>query len=267
MGDARNHTLSGLGGHVALGFYTVQQALVSSSLAGNRAGLTLFGMAVAGHFGYIDFPPGIQFLTTLPGIAGLFGLSVIEELTERDEDMQDILQYVNYGTKGMAGALAVWSVDMMPDGTPAWLATPLGFMLAGATHYYRMKLHESLRGLGDHWLSPRTYLVALETGGVLALLLALIFAPIIALVLIVALMAVGALYLTSRWTFERQVQRQPCSHCGKRIRKEASVCRYCTQPVPVEKWLTKKQDTDIQALGDGATPDYAAVSDASASSS
>ena len=175
-----------LGGHVALGFYTVQQALVSSSLAGNRAGLTLFGMAVAGHFGYIDFPPGIQFLTTLPGIAGLFGLSVIEELTERDEDMQDILQYVNYGTKGMAGALGRVCVDMMPDGTPAWLATPLGFMLAGATHYYRMKLHESLRGLGDHWLSPCTYLVALETGGVLALLLALIFAPIIALVLIVA---------------------------------------------------------------------------------
>lgn len=267
MGDTRNHALFDLGGPLALGFYTVQQALVSSSLAGNRAGLTLLGMAVAGHFGYIDFPPGIQILTTLPGIAGLFGLTVIEELTERDEDMQDILQYINYGTKGMAGALAIWSVDMMPAGTPAWVATPLGFFLAGATHYYRMKLHESLRGLGDHWLSPRTYLVALETGGVLALMLALIFAPILALFFLLVFFAVGTAYLLSRWTFERHVQRQPCSQCGKRIRKEASLCRYCNQTIAVEKWLTKKYDEGVEIGPESPTPDYATLAESPVSSS
>jgi hypothetical protein len=230
-------------------------------------------MAVAGHFGYIDFPPGIQLLTTLPGIAGLFGLTIIEEMTERDEDMQDILQYINYGTKGMAGALAIWSIDVMPAGTPPWLATPIGFVLAGATHHYRMKLHETLRGLGNSWLSPKTYLIALETGGALAFILALAFAPILALLLVLAFFTAGGLYLASRWTLERQVMRAPCPQCGKRIRKEASVCRYCTKPVEVERWLTKSSEpalevsTESDALRPVFDVPYAAstASDASAS--
>lgn len=33
----------------------------------------------------------------------------------------------------------------MPEGTPPWLATPAGIILAGTTHYFRMRLHETLR--------------------------------------------------------------------------------------------------------------------------
>ena len=235
---------------MAFDFYTVQQALASSSAAGNRAGLTLLGMAVAGHFGYIDFPPGISLLTTLPGIAGLAGLTLVEEMTERDEDMQDILQYVNYGTKGLAGSVAMWSVDMMPEGFPPWVATPLGLVLAGATHYYRMKLHETLRGMGDHWLSPRTYLVALETGGAFALVILLVLAPILALLILLAFLIAGGIFLVSRWALERQVMRYPCPECGKRIRKEASVCRYCSEQIAVTRWLAKDKPEEMPTLAE-----------------
>jgi hypothetical protein len=51
----------------------------------------------------------------------------------------------------------------MPEGTPPWLATPAGIILAGTTHYFR----RNLATMGDHRLSPRTYLVGIETGGVL----------------------------------------------------------------------------------------------------
>ena len=224
---------------MAFDFYAVQRAIAGSSAAGNRAGLTLLGMSIAGYFGWIDFPPGIDFLTTLPAIAGLFGLVVVEEMTERDEDMQDLLQYINYGTKGFAGALAVWSVDMMPADTPDWLAMPLGFVLAATTHHYRMKLHETLRGMGDHWLNPRTYLVALETGGALAIVLMIALAPILALALVLVFVAAAGVYRMSRWTLERQLMRTDCTECGKRIRKEASLCHHCGSPIDVNKWLVR----------------------------
>jgi endogenous inhibitor of DNA gyrase (YacG/DUF329 family) len=250
---------------LAFDFYTVQQAIVGSSAAGNRAGLTLLGMSIAGHYGFVDFPPGIDFLTSLPGIAGLFGLTIVEELTERDEDMQDILEYINYGTKGLAGAFAIWSVDLMPVGTPPWLAMPLGFVVAGATHHYRMKLHATLRGMGDHWLSPRTYVVALETGGALALVVLLALAPILAMLLLVMFLMAGGVYLASRWAIERQVMRHPCPQCGKRIRKEASVCHHCSKPLDISRWLAKAPENDgddIAAVPSGVVLDasYAAAS-------
>ena len=226
---------------MALDFYTVQQAISGSAAAGGRAGLTLLGMSIAGYCGWIDFPPGIALLATLPGIAGLAGITLIEEFTERDEDMQEILQWVSYGTKGMAGALAIWSIDVMPEGTPPWLATPVGMILAGATHYYRMKLHETLRGLGDHWLSPRTYLVWLETGGIVALIAAILIAPILAMLMVVGFFIVGGVYMGLRYTAEQSLYRQPCPQCEKRIRKEASVCRFCATDVTVAKWLAKPQ--------------------------
>ena len=153
-----------------------------------------------------------------------------------------------YGTKGLAGSFAIWSVDMMPDGTPPWLVTPIGFVIAGATHHYRMKLHETLRGMGDHWLSPRTYLVALETGGALAVVIALALAPIIALLLVIAFFVAGGIYLMSRWAIERQVMRYACPECGGRIRKEASVCHFCGASLEVNKWLAKEGSGTPQAL-------------------
>jgi len=226
---------------MALSFFTAQQAIASSSATGGRAGLTLLGMAIAGHFGYIDFPEGIVILTTLPGIAGLVGLTLIEELTERDEDMQELLEWISYGTKGAAGALAAWSVDMMPEGVPPWIATIGGMVLAGATHHYRMKLHETLRGFGDHWLSPRTYLVWLESGGIMGLVVAIVFAPFLAILILLLFFLLGALWLSARWATERKLRRHPCPACGKRIRNEATLCRYCAEPVAVQKWLGQRR--------------------------
>ena len=116
-----------------------------------------------------------------------------------------------------------------------------------------MKLHETLRGLGNSWLSPRTYLVALETGGALAFIVALALAPLLALLLVLAFFAAGGLYMGSRWTIERQVMRAPCPQCGKRIRKEASICRYCTKPVEVARWLTKSSEPVVDSALEPAT--------------
>ncbi|MFT4622998.1 MAG: putative RNA-binding Zn-ribbon protein involved in translation (DUF1610 family) [Myxococcota bacterium] len=222
---------------MALGLGSAQALLAGSALTGTRAALPLLVLSAAGYAGLVAFPEGAEAMATLPMVAALAGLAVVEELTERDEDVQEILSWLNYGTRGAAGAMAAWLADAAPAGMPAWSVALLGVLIAATTHHYRMQLHASLRGLGDTWLSPRTWLVTLEAGGVAALAIGLVLAPAVASTAVVLLLAAEATWHSARWATQRTVWRHPCPACGARIRREASRCPSCRETVEPDRWL------------------------------
>ncbi|MDP6495785.1 MAG: DUF4126 family protein, partial [Dehalococcoidia bacterium] len=84
----------------------IVQALSVSALSGTRAALTLLGMAIAARAGYLDLPEFLQPLTSTTGLAVLGALVLLEEVVEGDEDIQELLGLVNYGLRGVAGAVA-----------------------------------------------------------------------------------------------------------------------------------------------------------------
>ena len=222
---------------MALGLASAQTLLAGSALTGTRAALPLLILASCGALGWVEFPEAAEPLTSLPMIAGLAGLAVVEELTERDEDVQEILSWLHYGTRGTAGALVAWIAQAAPEGMPDWSVAVVGVLIAAATHHWRTQLHASLRGFGDTWLSPRTWLVTLEAGGVAALALGLVLAPAVASAIVVVLLAAEAAWHSARWTAERTLRRTPCPSCSARIRVEATRCPACGEAVEPARLL------------------------------
>jgi hypothetical protein len=207
-----------------------------TALTGTRAALTMLVLATAGYLGFVEFPPGIDMLATLPGIAALAGAAAVEEFTERDEDLSEILGWIHYGTRGLAGGAVAWAADAAPWDLPPWSLTILGVLIAGSTHHYRMKLHESLRGFGNSWLSPRTWVVNAETGGVLGLAIVTVLAPVLSLAILILMGLFGLGWFLAGRALEQR-NRRDCPSCGTRIRQEASRCFSCGAVVDVERLM------------------------------
>ncbi|EDM80205.1 hypothetical protein PPSIR1_36182 [Plesiocystis pacifica SIR-1] len=228
--------------------------LAASSLAGTRAGLTLFGLALAARLGVISgLGGGSEWMSSNVGLGILLALVVVEELAEQDEDLQALVDLFAYALRGGAGALAASSIQAatvegvagfeqvaaLPD-LPDWGAVVLGAALAVATHHLRAQLHEQLSGLGDSLLSPRTWLAWLELGGVLGLLAAVIFAPALALAFVVLAAVLGLVAVLVKRGAEDRLNRRDCASpdCKARPRVEASVCPRCRTPLRVERELS-----------------------------
>src|SRR5690606_38197979 len=167
-------------------------------------------------------------MTSNVGLALLLALVVLEELAEQDEDLQALFDTFAYALRGGAGALAAASLPGSASDVdlplPEWGAALLGAAVATATHHLRARLHEQLQGLGDGLLSPRTWLAWLELGGVLGVLVAIVFAPAVALGFVVLASVGGLAVLVGKRAAERRVWRRGCPHCGFRARVEARRC-------------------------------------------
>jgi len=215
----------------------ISQILSASSASGARGAATLLVMAVAGWLGWLDLPEQIEILGTIPAIAVLTALVVVEELVEGDEDLQELLELGGYALRAGAGAFVAWSVAAGADAGVAEAAAPVGGAVLGAgTHHMRARLHESVRGFGDTALSPRTWLLWLERGGLVGVLVAVILAPVVALVFVVLAGIAAGIALLVRRQLERTVFRRECPSCSHPARKEASRCPSCSGALEVERW-------------------------------
>ncbi len=217
----------------------VARLLSTSALAGTRGSLTLLGLALAARFGLLG---AVQpWMTSNVGLGLLLALVVLEELAEQDEDLQALFDLFAYALRGGAGVLAAGTIQASAEGAgvalPEWGAALLGAGVATATHHLRAKLHEQLHGIGDGLLSPRTWLAWLELGGVVGLLVAMVFAPAIALGFVVLASAGGLAVVLGKRAAENRIWRRPCPSCGQRARVEASRCPGCKQALLVQTWL------------------------------
>lgn len=217
----------------------IARLLSTGALAGVRGSLTLLGLALAARLGLLGAPE--PWMTSNVGLGLLLALVVIEELAEQDEDLQALFDTFAYALRGGAGALAAGTVHSSAESVgvalPEWSAALLGAAVATATHHLRAKLHEQLRGVGDSVLSPRTWLAWLELGGALGLLIAIVFAPAIALGFVVLASVAGLTAMLGKRAAENRVWRRACPHCGQRARVEARRCPGCKQAIPIQTWI------------------------------
>ena len=208
--------------------------LATSSLAGTRASLTLLGLALAARFGLLEAPQ--EWMSSNVGLGILLALVVLEELAEQDEDLQAWVDLFAYALRGGAGALAAAGLQSVGlEQLPSWSLGLVGAGAAVATHHMRAKLHEQLAGFGEGLLSPRTWLAWLELGGVIGLLVAVVFAPVLALAFVSVAAVAGVAVTLGRRAAEDRLFRRPCPHCGVRIRVEASRCPGCRGAVEIQR--------------------------------
>lgn len=216
----------------------VARLISTSALAGTRASLTLLCLALAARFEIVAAPQ--EWMSTNLGLGILLALVVVEELAEQDEDLQAVFDVFAYALRGGAGALAAGSIQgtaaQLGVDVPGWGAAIVGAGLATGTHHMRAQLHEQLRGVGDSVLSPRTWLAWLELGGVLGLMVAIMIAPVLALVFVVLASLGGLALLGSKRAVENRVWRRDCGHCRARARVEARRCPSCKHDLPVQRW-------------------------------
>ena len=220
--------------------FTLLAHLISVAAAtGVRASLGLLALALAARIGWFELAPPMDWLASNPGIAVLVALAALDELVEHDEDLRELLVLANAGVRGAAGAAAAWGIEGgLGDQAPDWLVWILGFGISIGVHLLRARLHEALSGFGDGLHSPRTWLVILESGGVLGLIVALALAPILVGVFVLGSIAVGvALVLVAR-LFEAHRGRRPCPNCNHRAREDASLCPNCRTTLQVARWRT-----------------------------
>gem|GEM_PF-1174897 len=228
---------------------TIARLLSTSALAGTRASLTLLGLALAARFELVSAPH--PWMTSNIGLALLLALVVVEELAEQDEDLQALFDVAAYALRAGAGALAAGTVEAAALGVDVDVsddvvgvgAALIGAGVATATHHLRAQVHEQLRGIGDSLLSPRTWLAWLELGGVLGLMIAVVFAPAIALGFVVVASLAGVAAVLGKRAAENRIWRRACPNCGARVRVEACRCPSCKQGVEVRTWLAARGET------------------------
>jgi hypothetical protein len=206
--------------------------------AGTRSSLTVLALALAARFTGFELTSELAVLTTDLGLALLVAFAVLDEVVERDADLQGALVLANVAIRGAGGVVAAWGLQ---DGTHASLPQPVAWAIGGAmaiaVHLVRTKVQAHVPATGGGLLDPRSWLGWLESGGVIALVIAVVLAPMLALgfVVVATLGSLGIL-LAARG-LERGRHRRPCAHCGQQARVEASRCPRCLQALPIVRWL------------------------------
>ncbi|MGH1342734.1 MAG: DUF4126 domain-containing protein [Nannocystales bacterium] len=209
------------------------QLLGIAAASGTRATLTLLAVIVVARIGGGTVPDGLSFLTTNVGLAVLVAVVVLDELVDRDPELQELVTMGNIGVRGAAGAASAWGVESLADGfLPDVVTWILGAAIAIAVHLVRVRILSYLPE-GHSGVGPRTWVAWLEAGGVLGLIVAVFVAPVLALgvVLLGTVITVAGVLIARR--LERSRHRRACPHCGTWARNEASRCPKCRNPIPV----------------------------------
>ena len=216
----------------------VAQLLGIAAASGTRASLTLAILAVMARFGGWELPGELAFLSSDIGLGILAALLVLDELVERDPDLQQAMVLVNVGVRGAAGAVAAWGLeDALGDTLPDPAVWAIGAAVAVGVHLLRARVQEHLPDAGDGWLNPRTWLGWLEVGGVVGIVTAVFLAPFLALAFVIVASVAGVGVLLVARGIERTRYRRRCPHCGHAARVEASRCPGCRGPLEVTRWL------------------------------
>lgn len=214
----------------------------------------LFAAALV-RLDYATLPPSFAWLVSIPAIAVAALLAVLELMAQHDE-IGSVLRDLH--VEPLLGAFGAFSVGLLfaalglPEADAQALLPTQAADLARATHSAvasdaseGMKLAvigasvalnlglSWLRGQVMDWLAQLALdesWARLESGGVLAALVLMVFFPVIALVLLVliaaALGALGLVIHGAQRLIDR-LERAPCPGCGAAVRPEASLCASC----------------------------------------
>ena len=217
-------------------FALASKVLGLGAASGVRASSSLLVVALLARFGWLELPQQLSWLRSAVAIGALLGVTVLEAAAERDDDVQQVLEHLQYGLRALAGAAVAVVVLASGSQAPGELhLAAAGLVAAGtavATHGLRMRLHRALYVVQSDAFHPRKWVNRLEDGGVIGVAVAAVLAPLVALGVVAAGLCAT---LLGAW-LAHQVEawwRRPCPACARPIRVEASRCPSCRADVPV----------------------------------
>ena len=225
----------------------IPQLFTAAALTGVRASWVLLTLVLAARWGHFNLPPAFVFLASPIGVAGLLGLAIIEQQMEKDEDIQNVLYILQYGLRGTGAAVIAWVIRSQAMGVlpiSDWVIACVSASLAMLTHYIRMRLYRLLYGFGAGLLSPRTWLIWLETGGLIGMLVSLILAPWLGLLLVISMAITSLLLAHFRRMVDNRLNRRACL-CGYSVRLEASICPQCKAPLEIQRLLKPRWESRL----------------------
>ena len=182
--------------------------IVLAWLAGVRAYLTVFGVGVAGYFGWLDLPPALE-ATTSPWVLGVCGLLAgVEFFADKIPGVDSAWDLVNTLARVPAGAFLA-AATLSPDGELGAGAMLTGAAVALGSHVLKAGSRAVVNTSPEpvtNWTASVGEDVAVVGG------LALVFAyPWVALgIAVLVTVAVGAmLWWLLRMVFRRRREEVP----------------------------------------------------------
>ncbi|MGL6291096.1 MAG: DUF4126 domain-containing protein [Silanimonas sp.] len=173
--------------------------LALACLAGIRAYLTVFGVAVAALLGWMPLPAGMEVITS-PWVLGTAGaLALVEFLADKIPGVDSAWDLVNTLARVPVGAFLA-SAAFSPDGEWSLAAAAVGGAAALSTHALKSSARVAINASPEpvsNWVASGTE-DALAVGG----LMLTVVAPVVAVVVLLAF-TVGGLYLG--WRLLRRV--------------------------------------------------------------
>jgi hypothetical protein len=233
---------------------TLSQALVAGGLSGARPLLVLLLLSLWARVTALDaVPDSLHWMVHPATLAALAGLALLEHWATVDADVRDLLKHPLAAIAVLAGLwtgrLVValgWDAQTVHAGLTSYSAG-LGALVepkdaavlvvsataAGAVQWGKGKLLAALQDLA----LPGRWLRWLEAGGVAGTLAAVVLLPVLAVALAAVLLVGGAVagvlgkQVVAAWDARARVA---CPKCGRKIRREASLCAGCkTEVAPV----------------------------------
>ena len=175
--------------------------LALACLAGIRAYLTVFGVAVAALLGWMPLPAGMEVITS-PWVLGTAGaLALVEFFADKIPGVDSAWDLVNTLARVPVGAFLA-SAAFSPDGEWSLAAAALGGAAALSTHALKSSARVAINASPEpvsNWVASGTE-DAVAVGG----LVLTVVAPVVAVTLLLVLTA-GGLYLG--WRLFRRLAR------------------------------------------------------------
>ena len=233
----------------------ISQLLALGGLSGARPFLTL-GILAA----YARYTLGVReelWLTNDLALGLCLVLSIVEHLVRTDADVEEWLGGPLAILSALSGAMAASLLLALGEEPADWEAAYGGSPpdalqeISSVTEMGMMGL-SGASAVGVQWARRRSLIVMrelavpgrwirwIEGGGVAGLVAALLLAPFLALFLLLALTigaALGGYALRSMLRRLDESQREACTSCGYRLRREALRCLKCGADHRPEAWL------------------------------
>jgi hypothetical protein len=252
-------------GAIELAAKTMAPAVSASARPALTFAVVDVAAAIAVRHGHASLPPSSAWLVSTTMIVVAVVFAIVEAIAHHDTDIAAILRDVHadkmltvFGALSSAALLtalgAPTEAPIRPEpvnaevieavrltaashASPTLRVAAIGVSVVGSLglSWVRSKLLSALDRLhlSSVWAK-------LETGGTLALMLAVVLAPMLAVLLmtgsVVAMCAISAsVHIMSR--ARDALARRPCPSCNLRIRREASLCHGCRTEIEPQTLL------------------------------
>lgn len=161
-----------------------------SGAAGLNAWLPLLVVGAADRFGWIDLGPSYEWLSSVPALAVVSILLVLDVVGDKIPALDSVLHSIGVVVAPVSGAILFTAETSLSSNLPAPVAAILGALTAGGVHASRTVARPFVTGTTAGIGNPAVS--GAEDGTSLVLTVLALAVPVIAFVLVLVMLAVLA---------------------------------------------------------------------------